>query len=178
MSNKLFPQQRDEDRPRSVFGVNIISLTDLIGVILTFFILLYSTREPPVPPPPAQNPGQEAIAPVVTQHHYKPEGVLKPVLPGLDLNYVAALLRQAQARDPRLENIDIAVQPYAVTITLKDVSTTSLLHVLDKISLYRRTVAVFAPQATLAGLMDDVPPGSENMRFYAQPNGTVRILIH
>ncbi len=173
--NALFPQRRDEDRPRSAFGLNIISLTDLIGVILTFFILLYSTRDPS---PPMQNQtGVNGVSPIVSQQNDpKVEGALTKILPGLDLNYVAALLRQAQIRDPRLSEIAIETKPYALVMNMDKESREDVAYALDKLSIYRRTIAVFAPQPVIAALIkDDALDGS--IRYYPQSAG-VRILIH
>lgn len=174
--NALFPKRRDEDRPKSVFGINIISLTDLIGILLTFFILMYSLREPPQPP--VEQDAAQGVAPVVAQQDYKAEGVLTKTIPGLDLNYIAALLRQAQLRDPRLADIAIETQPYALVMVMDNASAADIRYALDKISLYRRTVAVFGPESVLNGLMDDRRLNG-NIRYYPRAdNSAVRILIH
>lgn len=170
-----FPKRRGSDAPQSQFGLRMISFTDLMAVLLSFFILLYATRDPI--PPQKLPEGFNSIPAIVAQPALKTEASLAKPLAGLDLNYVAALLRQAQARDPLLDGLDIQTYPYALVISAKNPSVDNFSFALDKIALYRRTVQVFAAPAMIDGLM--TKNSDKTIRYFPQDeDASPRILIH
>ena len=175
-SNAGLAKRRHDDTPQTAFGLRLISFTDLMAVLLSFFILLYATRDPaPATTPVAVS---QKISPIVAGQEIKSESALARPIAGLDLNYIAALLRQAQARDPLLNDMAIETQPYAIVIRLPNGNEAAIGYILNKITLYRRTIEVFAP----AKMMDRLVAQNDGIstRYFPQDDVStaIRILIH
>lgn len=170
-----FPKRREGDTSQSQFGLRMISFTDLMAVLLSFFILLYATRDPI---PPQQLPASfNTIPAIVAQPTLKTESALAKPLAGLDLNYIAALLRQAQARDPLLGDLEVSTYPYSLIITMQNANAEKLSFALAKIALYRRTVQVFATPSVIDTLMEQ--NSDKTISYFPQEGlSAPRILIH
>ncbi len=172
----LFPKRRANDDGQGATRSWLISFTDLIALLLSFFVMLYSTRDPA--PEEFKRFIVAPIAPIVTtmpiQEQAPPKTLAKPKI-GLDLNYIAALLRQAEGRDVALSGIMIAPYDYSLAVTLARADQLGPL--LEKMSLYRRTLAVFGNEAALAPFYGN--DARNTVRFFPVTNrATPLILIY
>ncbi len=176
---QLFPRRRSEDKTdHSAIG-RLLTFTDLMALLLCFFIMLYATRDPDARQMQAFAPN---IAPVVIPVDSEmtkgpnPQTLAKPGI-GLDLNYIAGLLRQAAARDDALAGITLTTHEHALAVTIPGRDLKILQRVLDRVSAYRRTIEVFVPEPLLAPLL--ARPGDSGIRYFPQDSrDRPVILIH
>lgn len=167
--------RRSEDHSKQVQIARLLNFTDLMAVLLSFFVLLYATREPaPMHKIALEKPD---LAPIVAASSIPVPVKLSAARDGLDVQYIAALLQQAQTRDPRMEGIAIDNRETALVLTLDTANITGGRYVIERIAAYRRAMDVFAPPATIAGLVGSVTRG--DARYFPQNDQTaLRIVVH
>lgn len=170
----LFPRRRATDNGQGATRSWLVSFTDLIALLLSFFVMLYSTRDPA--PEEFKRFIVEPIAPVVStlpiQEQAPPKTLAKPKI-GLDLNYIAALLRQAEGRDAALSGIMIAPYDYSLAVTLA--RPEQLGPILEKMALYRRTLAVFGAESTLSPFYGN--DAGNTVRFFPRANQPTPLIL-
>lgn len=178
--SSLYPKRRAEDQTdHSAIG-RLLTFTDLMALLLCFFIMLYATRDPD------QQRMQQAFAPniaplvvPVSQEDAEIQNsktLAKPGI-GLDLNYIAGLLLQARERDDNLSGIVVRTHEHALEIVTPKGDLKTLQSVLNRVGTYRRTVGVFAPQPIMDALL--AQKTDANFRYFPQDSrATPVILIH
>lgn len=169
-----FKGRRSEDHSKQVQISRLLNFTDLMAVLLSFFVLLYATREPA---PMNKIVVKKAdMAPIVAPSVMPVPTRLARPRDGLDVQYIAALLQQAQTRDRLMENLRIDNRDAALVLSLPPDAVAEARHVIDKIAGYRRAMDVFAPRTTIAALVDTVKRG--DVRYFPQDAPTLRVVVH
>lgn len=175
---KLFPKRRAADRNMddNTLG-RLVTMTDLMALLLCFFVMLYATHDPADAKLIRLDTG---IAPVVVPRQSESgesqaDAKLVRQKAGLDLNYIAALFRQAQTRDGQLAPAKLEGHDYALSVTVPASNVPSAKAAIARLVSYRRVVQVFAPENALAALMAKAP---ENVRYFPQNRADIVILVH
>ncbi len=174
----LFPKRRSSDRRRPFSSTYLTTFTDLIALLLVFFIMMYATREPAplnflVIDPPA------IAAPVKpTPPNISVQPSLSETPAGLELNYLAALLNQAATRETALQKAQITTYPYALHVDLPVSALDTANAVLDRVSGSNRSVIITAPQVFLDALWGGFAQTDSDILFIPTRDNIVHILIH
>jgi len=171
----LFPKRRQSDHRAPLNGGYLTTFTDLMALLLTFFILIYATRDPApirliVIDPPA------IAAPVKpTPPNIADVPSLNKGENSLELNYIAGLLSQAATREPALENAQITPFPFALHVELPTLSVEAADLVLSRTSGINRSILISAPQAIIDELWARY---NDDITYIVSDNNRAQILIH
>lgn len=176
---KLFPKRRatDQNLDGNAIG-RLLTMTDLMALLLCFFILMYSTHDPadtklmrlpsgiaPVVAPTQSDTGE-------TQRDAK----LTKTKAGLDLNYIAALFRQAQTRDSSLSAAKLETHDYALALIVPGNDMATAQSVIARLVSYGRIIQVFAGEDTVAQLAAKSPGAA--LRYFPQNRADIVVLVH
>ncbi len=102
----------------------MISFTDIMGLMLTFFVLIYAMSErelqkaPSVSASQIENPGAFAGTPLAKGDSDVVTLPRKAQRTGLDLSYLQQILRNKQQEVPELALIQVAEQGANITLTI------------------------------------------------------------
>lgn len=171
----LFPKRRQSDQRKPFSGSYLTTFTDLMALLLTFFIMIYATRDPApvrliVIDPPAIAAPVKPTPPNVSD---KPS--FKQTEAGLELNYLAGLLSQAATRDGALAKAQINTNPYALHIEFPITALDTANAVLSRVQGSNRSILVAGSQAFLDGLWGQY--GSD-ITYVSRDDNKAHILVH
>lgn len=177
---RLFPKRRATDQNTDGNAVGrLLTMTDLMALLLCFFIMLYSTHDPA--DAKYMRLPNAAIAPAIVPTESETgeterDAKLVRQKAGLDLNYIAALFRQAQTRDDDLAKASLEAHDYALAVTVPSQDYATARAALARLAVTGRVVQVFADEQSVAALTRK--PETKAVRYFPQNRNDIVILVH
>lgn len=176
---ELFPKRRSGDH-RNPFSMGYLTIfTDLMALLLTFFILMYAARKPVEPtlividPPAIAAP----VKPSPSQVGEKPS-LNNKSRDALELNYIAGLLYQLSNRDENITTLNITNFDHALYVQVND-SVDAQRAVITRALDSQRHVIVRGPDALLGDLWGISNGRSGNIVLIpSDQSSDIEILIH